>query len=61
MRYSYTQTEMTEKYGRRVLTYPITPEQFRKLENMQADDWIGAASMFGEASRGGRDFVEERY
>lgn len=56
MTYSYTTTEMTETYGRRVVSYPITPNQFRELESMQADDWIRAASMFSEASRGGARF-----
>ncbi len=49
MVYSYNATTMTESFGRTRKTVDITPEQFHELHGMQANDWIAAASIFGDA------------
>ena len=51
MVYSYNATTMTEKFGRTSKTVSITPEQHDRLDYLQADAWVEAGSIFGEAER----------
>ena len=52
--FSYTSTTMTKQRGRGkndITTVDITPAQFHDLENMPADAWTQAASVFCAANR----------
>lgn len=48
--FSYTDTTMTRKAGRKSQTVSITPEQRSHLDQLQANEQMAAASIFAEAA-----------